>query len=61
VYNYIFGARYNNDVVRIYAHETRILVGLSKEESEVIEVDPKIVNRLVDNYNQYYKIWSSKI
>jgi hypothetical protein len=33
MYNFIFGARFNNDVVRIYGHETRILVGLSKEES----------------------------
>ncbi len=61
IYNYIFGAKFNNDVVRIYGHETRILVGLSKEESEVIEVDSQIVQRLVDNYNQYYSIWSRTI
>jgi hypothetical protein len=60
-YNYIFGARFNNEVVRIYGHDTRILVGLSKEESEIIEVDSQIVKKLVDNYNQYYNIWSRTI
>lgn len=25
------------------------------------EVDPEIVKRLVDNYKQYFSIWSSKI
>ena len=36
VFNYIFGAKVGNDVVRIYCHQTRILLGLTKEETEKI-------------------------
>lgn len=59
LYNYIFGTRVGKDVVRIYAHENRILLGLTKEETEQIEVDEGTVERLIRNYQEYHKLWTT--
>lgn len=47
MYNYIFGSKVGNDVIRIYAHESRILLGLTKEENEKIEIDGQIVENML--------------
>lgn len=60
IYNYIFGSKVGNDTIRIYAHESRILLGLTKEENETIEIDEKAVEKMLANYQQYFNQWASQ-